>query len=259
MHPTCCLEFWRVYTHTCVCIYHFGSSHFGSSHFGSRRFGSRGLKRVPPWVPGRPGTPMEPALLTLSGVEVAGATDGAFVSLSVASWLRLGGEVALARNSPRAEAGAPAASSAAAAASPAEPASAPCYERSRSYSDCSEPAAQRSPSRSRSPPARLRPRHPSPAGPRRSRSPALPHERRAPSPARPPRRRGRRGGHRARARQQRAASRPLGARPAAGPPPPLIAYSTPFTGIVVAGTPFARSPAASPFSSARPVPAQRRR
>ena len=101
MHPTCCLEFWRVYTHTCVCIYHFGSSHFGSSHFGSRRFGSRGLKRVPPWVPGRPGTPMEPALLTLSGVEVAGATDGAFVSLSVASWLRLGGEVALARNSRR--------------------------------------------------------------------------------------------------------------------------------------------------------------
>lgn len=212
-----------------------------------------------PWVPGRPGTPMEPALLTLSGVEVAGATDGAFVSLSVASWLRLGGEVALARNSPRAEAGAPAASSAAAEASPAEPASAPCYERSSSYSDCSEPAAQRSPSRSRSPPARLRPRPPSPAGPRRSRSPALPRERRAPSPARPPRRRGRRGGHRVRARQQRAASRPLGARPAAGPPPPLTAYSTPFTGLVVTGTPFARSPAASPFSSARPVPAQRRR
>lgn len=105
---------------------------------------------------------MEPALLTLSGVEVAGATDGAFVSLSVASWLRLGGEVALARNPPRAEAGAPAASSAAAEASPAEPASAPCYERSSSYSDCSEPAAQRSPSRSRSPPARLRPRPPSP-------------------------------------------------------------------------------------------------
>jgi len=39
---------------------------------------------------------MEPAILTLQGVEVAGATDGSHVSLSVAAWLRLGGQVALA-------------------------------------------------------------------------------------------------------------------------------------------------------------------
>ena len=43
---------------------------------------------------------MEPAILTLQGVEVAGATDGSHVSLSVAAWLRLGGQVALAAPAP---------------------------------------------------------------------------------------------------------------------------------------------------------------
>ena len=47
-----------------------------------------------------PGPFMEPAILTLQGVEVAGATDGSHVSLSVAAWLRLGGQVALAAPAP---------------------------------------------------------------------------------------------------------------------------------------------------------------
>ena len=34
---------------------------------------------------------MEPAVLTLSGISVTGATDGSTVSLSIATWLRLGG------------------------------------------------------------------------------------------------------------------------------------------------------------------------
>ena len=43
---------------------------------------------------------MEPAVLSLAGASVLGATDGSTVSLSVASWLRLGGEVALHRAAP---------------------------------------------------------------------------------------------------------------------------------------------------------------
>ena len=48
--------------------------HFGSSHFGLR---------------------MEPAVLALGGISVAGSTDGAKVTLTIAQWLRLGREVAL--------------------------------------------------------------------------------------------------------------------------------------------------------------------
>ena len=40
---------------------------------------------------------MEAAVLTLSGISVAGSTDGSKVSLTISSWLRLGGEVALDR------------------------------------------------------------------------------------------------------------------------------------------------------------------
>lgn len=60
----------------------------GRSHFGSSRLGSRG----PPRASG-----MEAAILTLGGVAVAGRTDGACVCIPIATWLRLGGEVALDR------------------------------------------------------------------------------------------------------------------------------------------------------------------
>ena len=43
---------------------------------------------------------MEPAVLTLSGISVAGSTDGSKVSLTISSWLRLGSEVALDRAAP---------------------------------------------------------------------------------------------------------------------------------------------------------------
>ena len=102
-----------------------------------------------------PGPFMEPAILTLQGVEVAGATDGSHVSLSVAAWLRLGGQVALAAPAP------PGAPAAAPAAPPLPARRSPSPSRSRSRGSGS--SSQGSPPRARLCPRRAPPPESSPS------------------------------------------------------------------------------------------------
>lgn len=176
---------------------------------------------------------MEPAVLSLAGASVLGATDGSTVSLSVASWLRLGGEVALHRAAPSPLRGRDrsASSRRSRRLSP--------RSLSRSASSLSLPG-RRSPSRSPRPDlrprslSRPRSRTPPPGRPGQ-RSPTPPVH--AGTPPRRRRRGGRRGGRRVRARQLAAAAAAPGRPVATGRP--VTAFSG--AGSSGTGAPFTSS------------------
>ena len=200
---------------------------------------------------------MEPAILTLQGVEVAGATDGSHVSLSVAAWLRLGGQVALAAPAPP---GAPAAAPAAPP-PPARRSPSPSRSRSRgsgSSSQGSPPRARLCPRRAPPPESSPSPSSPSaaaefeeipvepepPLPPPAHRPPARPAARGPPpaprlpqAPGRRPTRRSHRAGRAVRARQ--------GLPPRRTSSPPVTAFTAPGP-IPISANPFART-GPSPF------------